>query len=69
MAQPAPVQEMPRQKQAVSRPIWERCGENFWCNRHHAWAYECECPPIEEWDRDPYSESDDDAQEDKLKHA
>lgn len=29
------------------------CGE-FWCTAHRTHAFECECPPIEEWTTDPY---------------
>ena len=31
------------------------CGE-FFCNIHQQHASECDCPPIDEWDTDPYSE-------------
>jgi hypothetical protein len=31
------------------------CGE-FWCSRHGLHAFECDCPPIEDWEDDPYSE-------------
>jgi len=30
------------------------CCENFWCQIHGTHAYECDCPPIEEWENDPY---------------
>ena len=30
-----------------------KCG-NFWCTAHKKHAHECECPPIEEWETDPY---------------
>lgn len=32
----------------------EGCGE-YWCNIHDMHAFECDCPPLEEWNRDPYS--------------
>jgi|SRR5215831_2660289 len=31
------------------------CCENYWCNLHKKHAFECACPPIEEWQADPYS--------------
>ena len=36
---------------------WARCQccDDFWCNIHQMHAHDCECPPIDEWDRDPYS--------------
>lgn len=40
-----------------SVPAWEscrHCGE-FWCNVHQVHAFDCECPPVEDWDTDPYS--------------
>jgi len=38
-------------------PAWTPCdcGE-FYCNIHQQHASECDCPPIDEWDTDPYSE-------------
>lgn len=30
------------------------CGE-FWCTRHGQHAFACPCPPIEEWETDPYA--------------
>lgn len=40
-----------------SKPAWVPCGccESHWCNRHERHAYECECPPVEEWGESPYS--------------
>jgi hypothetical protein len=32
----------------------EDCDE-YWCNIHLEHAFECECPPLEEWSTDPYS--------------
>lgn len=35
---------------------WEpcECCEEFWCNIHGMHVFECDCPPIDEWERDPY---------------
>jgi len=35
---------------------WTRCEccEDFWCNIHDQHAYDCDCPPIDEWETDPY---------------
>ena len=30
------------------------CCEDYWCNIHGAHAYDCDCPPIDEWNTDPY---------------
>lgn len=30
------------------------CCENYWCNLHEKHAYDCPCPPIEEWNESPY---------------
>jgi hypothetical protein len=38
-------------------PIWTpctSCGE-FWCNLHELHVADCDCPPIELLDQDPYS--------------
>jgi hypothetical protein len=37
---------------------WIRCGgcEDFYCTRHDLHVYDCECPPIEEWATDPYTD-------------
>ena len=37
--------------------MWVPCNscEEFWCTDHGQHASECPCPPIEEWERDPYS--------------
>lgn len=41
----------------VPMPAWipcpEECGD-FWCNIHNTHTGECECPPIDEWETDPY---------------
>ena len=36
--------------------VWVRCTncDEFWCLVHHAHAFECPCPPIEDWDGSPY---------------
>ena len=38
---------------------WVPCPEceNYLCTIHRTHAHECECPPIEEWDSDPYERS------------
>ena len=40
-------------------PAWEpcECCDEFKCNIHGAHVFECECPPIDEWDTDPYSDA------------
>ena len=41
---------------AVMVPVWQRCDccEDYWCNLHHMHAYDCDCPPVEEFERYPY---------------
>ena len=41
----------------MSEPAWTPCGccPEFWCSIHEAHAWECPCPPVEEWALDPYS--------------
>jgi len=41
---------------AVMVPIWQRCQccEDYWCNIHHMHAYDCDCPPIEDFEVYPY---------------
>jgi len=36
---------------------WIKCPdcEEYFCTIHNAHAFECDCPPIEEWETDPYS--------------
>ncbi len=36
-------------------PAWVPCvcGE-FWCNVHEEHAFECPCPPVDEWAVSPY---------------
>jgi hypothetical protein len=43
---------------APKHPAWVPCPgcEEFWCTVHDQHAFECPCPPVEEWDVDPYSE-------------
>ena len=35
---------------------WLPCGgcEDFYCTRHDAHVYDCECPEIQDWETDPY---------------
>jgi len=35
---------------------WVRCPfcDEFWCVVHKMHAFECPCPPVEEWEVDPY---------------
>ena len=35
------------------------CCQEYWCMRHGCHAFECECPAIQEWTTDPYSDPDD----------
>lgn len=39
-------------------PAWIECPccEDYLCTIHLMHAYDCDCPPIEEWDSDPYSD-------------
>jgi len=41
-------------------PVWVPCHwcSEFWCVVHKMHAFECECPPIEDWPEgaDPYGE-------------
>jgi hypothetical protein len=40
-------------------PAWvpcDCCGE-YLCTIHETHAYECECPPIDDWEVDPYTET------------
>ena len=41
---------------APKDPVWIRCPEceDFWCLEHQDHAYDCECPPVEEWEGSPY---------------
>ena len=40
--------------QAPWVPCQEMCGA-FWCAMREMHAHDCECPPIEDWETDPYS--------------
>ncbi len=47
-----------RAERRAEQPCWipcPDCGE-FWCNLHDMHAFECECPPVDEWRTDPYSD-------------
>lgn len=39
-------------------PAWVKCRlcDCYWCTIHKTHAYNCDCPPIEEWEVDPYTE-------------
>lgn len=30
------------------------CCDEHWCNLHDMHACDCPCPPIDEWETDPY---------------
>ena len=38
-------------------PAWVPCTDcdEFWCNVHEQHAFDCPCPPIEDWTCDPYT--------------
>lgn len=38
-------------------PAWIPCPDcdDHWCNLHGMHTHECDCPPIDEWETDPYS--------------
>jgi hypothetical protein len=46
---------------ATVQPAWtpclDRCGD-YWCNVHRQHAFECPCPPVDEWPTDPYADPD-----------
>ena len=44
----------------IKIPAWVPCDdcEEYWCNWHNCHASECDCPPIDEWESDPYCGSD-----------
>jgi hypothetical protein len=44
----------------TDEPAWVPCDscENYWCTIHGMHAFECTCPPIEEWSASPYRSSD-----------
>jgi hypothetical protein len=31
--------------------VWTKCPccDSYWCRRHFMHAYDCACPPLEEW--------------------
>lgn len=37
-------------------PAWVRCDgcEDQWCVYHQQHAFECACPPVEDWTVEPY---------------
>jgi len=40
----------------ANQPAWIKCQccEDYWCSIHKEHIADCECPPIEEWQTDPY---------------
>lgn len=38
-------------------PAWIECPDcdDYWCNLHQLHAYDCNCPPLDEWEGDAYS--------------
>lgn len=41
-------------------PAWIPCAwgcGDYWCLVHKMHAHDCDCPPIEEWEVDPYVEA------------
>jgi hypothetical protein len=36
--------------------VWVPCHgcEDWWCRKHEKHVFECDCPPLEEWETDPY---------------
>jgi len=37
---------------------WVRCGgcDDWYCTRHDTHTADCDCPEIQDWDTDPYTE-------------
>ncbi len=51
------VDQLPRQAQLARHPpAWMpcQCCEDFLCTIHDCHAHDCECPPIEDWNENPY---------------
>ena len=51
------VDQLPRQVRLCLTPAaWMpcQCCEDYICTIHGMHAYDCECPPMEEWETDPY---------------
>lgn len=42
----------------MDQPAWVQCPmcDNMLCNIHGVHVHDCSCPPIDEWETDPYSE-------------
>jgi hypothetical protein len=43
----------------IQGPAWIPCAwdcGDYWCLIHKMHVHDCDCPPIEEWWLDPYSE-------------
>ena len=43
-------------KECQQKAAWIPCPDcdDFWCNIHEMHTGDCECPPIDEWETDPY---------------
>ena len=43
-------------KECQQKAAWIPCPDcdDFWCNVHEMHTGDCECPPIDEWETDPY---------------
>ena len=56
----APCVHLAREREQGIVACWIPCPncDEFWCTIHDQHAYECPCPPIEEWgDADPYRDT------------
>jgi hypothetical protein len=53
------LKNLPRLKptDVLNRAAWIKCPccDEFLCTIHQQHAFECPCPPIEEWKKDPYT--------------
>jgi hypothetical protein len=52
----AAAEQARKETAAGQTPAWIPCPccEDFWCTLHNMHAYECKCPPVEEWKGSPY---------------
>lgn len=54
------LDQTPRQAAAaLNPPAWMpcQCCEDYLCTIHGVHVHDCECPPLEEWETDPYGPS------------